>query len=430
MIKYIKTLFLAFWAFTLQAQVPQPADPQSGPIAILNATAHLGNGQVIQNSVIAFDEGKLTLVTDAGNNPDVSGHKIINAAGKHVYPGFILPKSTLGLVDINAVRPTRDFSEVGDYTPHVRSLIAYNTDSELIAALRFNGVLLAQSTPTGGRISGTSSIMMLEGWNWEDAAYLADDGIHASWPSLSFGPRWWLGETARRKNNRYAEQVSELLTFLRDAKAYHEKPTEKKNLLLEATRALFTGEKQFFVEANNAAVIVEAIGALKETGVQKIVLVGGRDAWRVKDLLLQENIPVLLNEVHSRPNRDDEDIDLHYRMPGLLTAAGVKVGLMYRSLQSSRNLPFFAGSAAAYGMDKEEALKLITSNTAEILGIDDRSGTLEVGKDAILFISTGDALDMRTSKVEVAFIQGKELELVGKQQVLFNRFREKYEKGE
>lgn len=430
MTKYIKTLFLALLAFSLQAQVPQPADPQSGPIAIVNGTAHLGNGQVIQNAVIAFDQGKLTVVAEAGTNPDISGHQVIDAAGKHVYPGFILPKSTLGLVDINAVRPTRDFNEVGDYTPHVRSLIAYNTDSELIAALRFNGVLLAQSTPTGGRISGTSSIMMLEGWNWEDAAYQADDGIHVSWPSLSFGPRWWLGETARRKNNRYAEQVTELLTFLRDAKAYHEKPTAKKNLLLEATRPLFTGEKQFFVEANNAAVIVEAIGALKELGVQKIVLVGGRDAWRVKDLLIQENIPVLLNEVHSRPNRDDEDIDLHYRMPGMLTDAGIKVGLMYRSLQSSRNLPFFAGSAAAYGMDKEEALKLITSNTAEILGIADRSGTLEVGKDAILFISEGDALDMRTSKVEMAFIQGKELELVGKQQVLFNRFKEKYEKGE
>lgn len=430
MIKYIKTILLALTAIAVQAQVPQPADAQSEPIAIVNATAHLGNGQVIQDAVIAFEQGKLTLVADASTRPDLSGHRVIEADGKHVYPGFILPKSTLGLVDINAVRPTRDFSEVGDYTPHVRSLIAYNTDSELIAALRFNGILLAQSTPTGGRISGTSSIMMLEGWNWEDAAYHADDGIHVSWPALSFRARWWLGETGRRKNDRYAEQVKELLTFLRDAKAYAEKPTTRKNLLLEATRSLFTGEKQLFVEANNAAVIVEAIGSLKETGVQKIVLVGGQDAWRVKDLLVQENIPVLLNEVHSRPNRDDEDIDLHFRMPGILTEAGIKVGLMYRGLQSSRNLPFFAGSAAAYGMDREEALKLITSNTAEILGIDDRSGTLEVGKDAILFISQGDALDMRTSKIEMAFIQGKVLELEGKQQVLYNRFKEKYEKGE
>lgn len=427
MSKYIKTLLLAFLAFTVHAQVPQPADPQEGPIAIVNATAHLGNGQVIEKSVIAFDQGKLTLVTDASANPDLSGHRVIEADGKHVYPGFILPKSTLGLVDINAVRPTRDFDEVGEFTPHVRSLIAYNTDSELIAALRFNGILLAQSTPTGGRISGTSSIMMLEGWNWEDAAYRSDDGIHLSWPALSFGARWWLGETGRRKNNRYGEQVAELLTFLRDAKAYHEKPTAKKNLLLEATRPLFTGKKQLFVEANNAAVIVEAINTLKETGVQKIVLVGGRDAWHVKDLLVEENIPVLLNEVHSRPNRDDEDIDLHFRMPGILTDAGIKVGLMYRSLQSSRNLPFFAGSAVAYGMEKEEALKLITSNTADILGVGDRVGSLEVGKDAILFISQGDALDMRTSKVEMAFIQGKELELVGKQQVLFNRFKKKYE---
>lgn len=427
MIKYIKTIILALLAIAVQAQVPQPADPQTEPIAIINATAHLGNGQVIEKSVIAFDQGKLTVVADASTRPDLTGHRIIEADGKHVYPGFILPKTTLGLVDISAVRPTRDFQEVGEYTPHVRSLIAYNTDSDLIAALRFNGILLAQSTPTGGRVSGTSSIMMLEGWNWEDAAYQTDDGIHMDWPALSFGARWWLGETSRRKNTRYAEQVTELLTFFRDAKAYHEKPTAKKNLLLEATRPLFTGEKQLFVEANNARVIVEAIGSLKDTGIQKIVLVGGRDAWRVKDLLIQENIPILLNEVHSRPNRDDEDIDLHFRMPGILAEAGIKVGLMYRSLQSSRNLPFFAGSAAAYGMEKEEALKLITSNTAEILGIDDRAGTLEEGKDAILFISQGDALDMRTSKIEMAFIQGKALEMTGKQQVLFNRFRKKYE---
>lgn len=426
MIKYIKTIILALFAIAVKAQVPQPAPTQTGPIAIVNATAHLGNGKVIEKSVIAFDEGKITLVAAASTSPDLSGHRVIEADGKHVYPGFILPKSTLGLVDINAVRPTRDFEEVGDFKPHVRSLVAYNTDSELIATLRYNGILLAQSTPTGGRVSGTSSIMMLEGWNWEDAVYHADDGIHVDWPALSFRARWWLGESGRRKNNRYDEQVGELITFLRDAKAYHEKPTENKNLLLEATRPLFTGEKQLFVEANNARVIVEAIGSLKETGVQKIVLVGGTDAWRVKELLVQEDIPVLLNEVHSRPGRDDEDIDLHFRMPGILSDAGIKVGLMYRGLQSSRNLPFFAGSAAAYGMDKEEALKLITSNTAEILGIDDRSGTLEVGKDAIMFISQGDALDMRTSKVEMAFIMGKALNLDGKQQVLYNRFKEKY----
>lgn len=428
MIKYIQVIAFVFLASSVRAQVPQPADPQSQPIAIVNATAHIGNGQVIEKSVITFDQGKLTLVADASTNPDLSGHRVITADGKHVYPGFILPITQLGLVDINAVRPTRDFSEVGTFKPHIRSLIAYNTDSELIATLRFNGILLAQSTPSSGRIAGTSSIMMLEGWNWEDAAYRADDGIHLNWPALSFGPRWWLGETARRPNKNYNEQVQELMEFLRDAKAYHEQPTKKKNLLLEATRALFTGEKQLFVSADHAQTIVEAIGSLRDTGIQKIVLVGGRDAWRVKDLLIKENIPVLLNEVHSTPRRTDEAIDLHYRMPGMLTQSGIKVGLMYRGLQSSRNLPFFAGSAAAHGMDKEDALKLITSNTAEILGIEKTVGTLEVGKDAFLFISEGDALDMRTSKIEMAFIQGKEITLQGKQQVLFDRFKEKYGK--
>ncbi len=424
--KHITTiLLLVFFGWFVDAQVPEPAKPQSEPIAVTNAVIHVGNGEVISNGAIAFDNGKISYVGD-GAGQDFDGHRIVDAAGGHVYPGFILPTSQLGLVDINAVRPTRDYQETGNFKPHVRSLIAYNTDSELIATLRFNGVLLAQSTPTGGHIPGTSSIMMLDGWNWEDAAYEADDGLHVNWPQLSFGPRWWLGETERRPNKNYAQQVQEIKEFFEDAQSYAAATDSPENLLLAATAPVFSGEKRLFVRANHSQTIVDAVQFFSATGIKNLVLVGGRDAWRVKDLIKEKDVPILLGDVHDRPSRDDEDIDLPFKMPAMLVKEGIKVGLTYENLMSSRNLPFFAGTAAAYGLEKEEALQLITSNTAEILGISERAGTLEEGKDAILFVSEGDALDMRTSKLTHAFIQGKQLNLDGKQQALYERFKRKY----
>ena len=422
--KNILTYILALLAINVvHAQVPEPAKPQEGPIAIINANIHTGTGDVISNGALAFDDGKLTYV---GSAQSFDGHQIIDADDKHVYPGLILPTTQLGLVDINAVRPTRDYQEVGDYKPHVRSLIAYNTDSELIATLRYNGILLAQTTPAGGRIPGTSSVMMLEGWNWEDAAYQSDDALHVNWPQLSFRPRWWLGETSRRPNKNYDKQVAELKTFFSDAKSYSKANNSESNLLLEAIAPVFDGSKRLFVRANHSKTIIDAIQYFSSIGVANTVLVGGQDAWRVKELLKEKNIPVLLGDVHERPSRDDEDIDLAYKMPAMLSEEGIKVGLTYGNLQSSRNLPFFAGTAVAYGMEKEEALKLMTANTAEILGVGDRAGSLEVGKDAILFISEGDVMDMRTSKLTHAFIMGKELNLDGKQQALYDRFKRKY----
>ena len=420
--------FFICLSFEVMCQVPEPAKDQDHPIAVTGATIHTGTGSVLENATLKFESGKITYV--GIERGDLDGFEEIDASGKHVYPGFILPNTLLGLVDINAVRPTRDYQEVGDFKPHIRSLVAYNTDSEVIPTFRFNGILLAQSTPRGGAISGTSSIMMLEGWNWEDAVFKEDDGIHLNWPSLSFGPRWWLGETERRPNKRYGEQVLAIKQFFTDLKGYVKGNGPTTNLLMEASTGLLSGEKILHLHADHAKAIVEAITFFKENDIPKIVLVGGRDAWRVVDLLKSHDIPVILGDVHERPFRDDEDIDLAYKMPSMLADAGIKVALGYENLQSSRNLPFFAGTASTYGLDKEDALKMITSNTAEILGIADRAGSLAVGKDAIFFISEGDALDMRTSKLTHAFIQGKEIDLKGKQQLLYERFKRKYQESE
>ena len=429
--KYIKTLavcLLVTWG--AHAQVPAPAPAQSQPIAIMNGTAHLGNGQVIENSIVTFENGKIVLVTDATNvRVDLSGYRQISATGMHVYPGLILPMTNLGLVEVNAVRATRDYNETGSLNPHVRTAVAYNTDSELIPTMRFNGIQIAQVTPSGGRIEGTSSIMQLDAWNWEDALYKKDDGLHMNWPNLSYGARWWLGETERRENKDYEKQVDEIKKLIADTKSYMESRPAEKNLRLEAMIPVMTGEKQLFIYSNRPQEIMEAITTLKELGVPKVVLTGGEDAYYVKDLLVEHDIPVLLENVHRTPNRASEDVDLPYKLPALLHKAGVKVGLTHISgmLANNRNLPFFAGTVAAHGISKEEALMMVTSNTAEILGIDERTGTLESGKDANIVISEGDLLDMRTNKVVYSFIQGREAPLEALQQRLYQKFKEKYE---
>lgn len=409
------------------AQLPQPAAMQVKPIAIVGATVHIGNGRVIENSFIAFEQGKLTLVADVNTiKSDPNKYDIIHASGKHIYPGFILPNSDLGLHEISSVRATRDFNETGEYNPNVRSIISYNTDSELIPTLRYTGILLAQTAPVGGIISGSSSIVELDGWNWEDAVYKMDDGVHLNWPAYYQQPRFWMGETQIKKNEKYEEQVRELALFLADAKAYASSTPETVNLKFEAMKGLFDNTKIVYIHASQVKEIISSIQTCLHLGVKKIVLKGGEESYLVKEFIKENNVPVILANVHRLPASDDEDVDMPYKLAALLTKAGITVCLGYEGLQNSRNLPFFAGTAVAYGLSKEEGLQLITLNAAKILGIDETTGTIEVGKDANLFISTGDALDMRTNNVEVAFIAGRKLDLNGKQQMLYQRFKEKY----
>lgn len=422
---YIVTLIVATGTL---AQVPAPAPPQSEPIAIVNGTVHVGNGEVLENATITFENGKITAVSSS-HGMDLSGSRQIDASGKHVYPGLILPLTTLGLEEIEAVRSTLDFSETGNLNPHVRTAVAYNSDSELIPTMRFTGIQLAQVVPGGGRIEGTSSVMQLDAWNWEDALYAEDDGVHLNWPSLTFGPRWWLGETERRNNTKYDEQVKEIIQLIQDTKSYMDVTPSAKNLMLEAMIPVLKGEKRMYVYSNRPAEIVEAIQTLKGLEIPDLVLTGAEDVWYVKDLIKEHKIPVLLENVHRRPDREGEDVDLPYKLPALLHKEGILVGLTHSSgmLASSRNLPFFAGTVAAHGVDKETALAMVTSHPARILGIADRTGTLEKGKDANIVVSTGDLLDMRTNDVVFSFIQGREVSLHALQQRLYEKFKEKYE---
>ena len=257
-----------------------------------------------------------------------------------------------------------------------------------------------------------------------------DDGIHMNWPSSFTRGRWWLGEDpALKPDSNYAKKIDEIKSYLTDAKNYLARNPDKKHLPYTATKSLFNGTQIFFIHVNGQKEITDAITISKELGINNIVIVHAEGAEKVANLLVKNNIPVILERPHRNPNSEDDAYDKTYTIAKTLTDKGVLVSLgMEGQMErmNTRNLPFYAGTFAAFGLDKEEALKLITSNTAKILGIDAFAGTLEVGKDATLFISEGDALEMRGNIVTKAFIQGRDLSLETHQTKLWKRYANKY----
>ncbi|WP_405250377.1 amidohydrolase family protein [Dokdonia sp. Asnod3-C12] len=401
-----------------------PAAAQAAAFTITGATAHIGNGTVVENATIVFENGKISTIQSGGT---ATKGEVINATGKHVYPGFIATNTTLGLVEAAAVRQSNDDDEIGELIPHVRGIIAYNAESKVVESMRPNGVLMAQIRPVGGTISGSSSLVQLDAWNWEDAAYKTDEGIFMEWPRTMRRGRWWLGEEPGYKPNKdYSKDVNEIKTFFKNSRAYGKGNTSK-NLPFEAMRGVFEGTQNVYVSANDQKQILDVIAFAKEMNLTNVVLVGGYQSYKVTAELVAANMPVILQRVQDLPSMEDHDYDLPYKLPKLLTDAGVTVALGYDSeYWQVRNLPFYAGQVTQFGMSDEDALKMITMNPAKIMGVSNTVGTLEVGKDATLFISEGNALDMRGNILSRAFIQGRDISLESHQTKLAKRYAEKY----
>lgn len=428
--KYIYTVtsFLLLLGFSQIKAQQTPAKPQSEIISIVGATAHIGNGKIIENATLVLEQG---LIKEIGNSSEVNVEgTVFNADGQHVYPGLIMPNSTLGLGEIDAVRATRDFDELGSLLPHVRSLIAYNAESKVVESMRPNGILLAQVTPRGGRISGTSSIVQLDAWNWEDAAVKTDEGIHINWPRLvtrRYDPS--ISAVVSKENKKYEQEVSELKVFLANSKAYQKSSPKEKNLPYKAMKGVFTGDQKVFIHVNRQKGIIDAVAVMKSLGIDQFVLVGAEEAYKTIELIKKESIPIVMKRAHSLPSNEDDDYDLSYKNAATLFKNGILVALensgdMER--MNSRNLPFYAGTTAAYGLSFEEALQMITLNAAKILGIDQQYGSLEKGKSATLFISQGNALDMRGNILSKAFIDGREISLETHQTELWKRYMKKF----
>ena len=401
--------------------------PAQKPTLFIGATAHLGNGKVIENAAISIQKGKFDLVANANmiRIDPTAFDTIYKIYGKHIYPSFILPNTTLGITEIDAVRASRDYKETGVNNPNIRSLIAYNTDSKLSKTVRSNGVLIVQVTPQGGLISGQSSIMYLDGNNWEDAVIKADDGIHINWPNSYYNTGWWAEPGETKKNKDYQKRIINLEKIFAKANAYAS-TSNIMDLKMESMKGLYDGTKNLYIHANSANEIRDAIDFAEEYHIKKIVLVGGEDALAISNILVKKNIPIILNRVHRLPKSQDSPIEEPYSQSKKLTDAGVLFCLSYEGdmeAMGARNLSFTAGTTIAYGQSYEKAVESITLNAAKILGIDDMLGSIENGKNATFFISSGDALDMRANNVEHAFINGVSINLNNHQKELFDKYK-------
>ena len=396
-------------------------------ILYMGGIAHLGNGEKIENSVIVVKDGKFDIVADANRiRIDPSAFDtIIKIYGKHVYPAFISPNTTLGMTEIDAVRATKDFDEVGKFNPNVRSLIAYNTDSKILKTVRTNGVLITQATPRGGIISGSSSVMFLDGWNWEDAQLRSDDGIHLNWPSTYNTYGWWAEPGSTSKNKNYKKGVEEIKEYFEIAKSYYQNNTEI-DIELEAMKGLFNGTRNLYVNAGYPNEIRESIRYFKGIGVKNVVIVGGKGALDALPTLKEFNIPIILKRVHSLPSNEDAPIDEYFSLP-----ASYKMKEFYSVLPimeiwrqwEQEIFHLLREPQCLYGLKYEYAISALSLNTSIIFGIDKNSGSITRGKDATFFISSGDALDMIGNNVEYAFIKGKEVNLNNHQKELYEKYK-------
>ena len=400
---------------------------QKENIIFSGATIHIGNGELIENGTMHIKNGMIVAIENAPSANAINDPTaiVINAKGKHIYPGLIAPYSRLGLEEVEAVRATLDYREVGELNPNVRALISYNTDSKLIPTVRSNGVLTAMTVPEGGVVTGSSSLMKLAGWNWEDAVYKADVGIHLNWPSMRIYSASWAPSAEDQKSNT-EKRFTELRNLFNQAKAYNEiNPPLVKNLKFAAMKDLFSGKKKLFIAADYSKDIIAAVNFSKEFGITPII-VGARDAHLILNFLKENNIAIILENAHSLPSREDDDIDLPYKKATILYNAGIKYCIAINGSWQQRNLPFEAGTTAAYGVPREMALRSVTLSAAEILGVAANLGSLTKGKDATLLISTGDLLDMKSSIVERAWIQGTEIALKNSQNELNEKYLKKY----
>tara|TARA_B100001115_G_C15846674_1_gene426997 strand:+ start:2099 stop:3397 length:1299 start_codon:yes stop_codon:yes gene_type:complete len=408
-----------------------PSADQDHPILLENATIHTVSNGIKKNTDILFDDGIIIAIGNELNLPDNT--EIINSTNKHVFPGLISASTVLGLQEIGAVRATRDYAEVGDFNPNVRANVSYNPDSELIPVSRSNGILLALSIPKSGIISGQSSLMSLDGWTWEDATFKHPVGLHLFWPSMNI-PKNNKKDKSNTKKDRRLTSIQKIDNIFDESRSYlklknSNSPSFKHNLKLEGLSPVLNNEIPIFIHANEVRQIEAAVYWSIRQNV-KMILIGGKDSWMVSDLLKENDISVIYTQTHSTPSRRFENFDQSFTTPNQLFEAGVKfcISNSESSFQTPhiRNLPYHAAKAGSYGLPWSEAIRSITLSTAEILGVDDQVGSLDIGKNATLFIADGDIMDVRT-QVEQVFIDGKKVDMSDRHKLLFNKYQKKYQ---
>lgn len=430
----------ALSAPAVHAQVRMTVPAQEQAVVLRGATIHTVTNGVIQNGMIVLDNGVIRAIgTDL---PIPAGARVVDVTGKHIYPGLIDAYSTVGLSEIGSVDVSNDVNELGDFNPNVRADVAVNAESRHIGTTRSAGVLVAFSTPGGGLISGLSSAMSLEGWTWEEMSMESAAALNVNWPDPNArgrrgggfggppGGPGGRGAGAQPAPPTYEERVEQIKNFFAEARAYRDAVAAGQRVRTDSRYAAMTtalnGTIPVVVAADGVAQMNDAITWAQEEGL-RLVIRGGAEAIHIADRLVSENIPVILTSTMAAPDRDYEGYDGKYAMPARLHAAGVKFAISggAGALYSNR-LPWEAGVAVAFGLPEDEAIKAVTINAAEFMGIADRVGSLEVGKQATLLITTGNPLDM-TANIEQSYIQGREINMLDIQKFWFQKYMEKIE---
>ena len=409
-----------------------PAPPQKQPIALVGGIIHTVSGDVIEGGTVVFNKGKLV---DVGTTVVIPSNALrVDIAGKHVYPGLIETVSQLGLAEIDAVRATLDYYELGSINPNVRAEKAVNPDSERIPVTRSNGIALAVSMPRGGLLSGQSALMMLDGWTWEDMTLKAPVGMVIDWPQIPVTKAYGKQQSKDSQREQIQKRLDELEKTFREARAYKTAreaagnkgvPFQKTDVRWESLIPVLDGKLPVWILANS---IQEIETAVEWADRQKIrmVLVGGADAPQASELLKRKGIPIVVTPILRLPSRRDSDYDEQYTVPLRLYEAGIPFCIAGgSSMGNERNLPYHAAMAAAFGLPKDITLKSVTLFAARILGVDDRVGSIEKGKDATLIVTDGDPLEI-TTHVEMMYIQGRNVDLNNRQKMLYAKYREKY----
>ncbi len=412
---------LHFLSLLLLAYMPVLTIAQEQPTYLVGGTVHVGNGQVLSDAHLLMMDGKIVELSNRFDN-QIKNANIIDVKGKHLYPGIIALNNIMGLNEIDAVRATRDYNEVGAFNPNVRSAIAYNTDSKILPTALFNGIVYTQAVPQGGQISGTSSLFYTKAWNWEDALVLEDDGVHLNYPDLSSA------NDANDRTSHSQKQLEAMMNFLHDAFQFCNVQNQTVfNLRFEAMRKVFVGKTNLYVHVNTAKGMLSALAVIKDKyPAVKLVFVGAEEAYQITNSLRLYQIPVVLTAIHRLPLHSFEAYDLPYQLASILQDSGIQVAIAQAGSWESRNVMFNAGTAVAFGMDKENALSCITLQAAKILSIDHRIGSLEKGKEATIVVSEGDILDMKSSKITAVYIRGEQVEINDVQQALNKKYRQKF----
>jgi imidazolonepropionase-like amidohydrolase len=429
-IKLIKRLTASIAAMavggSLLASDIVPGQQQQQAILIQNATLHTVTQGVKKDHDLLIVNG---VIRDMGPNLGVPKNaRVIAARGKHVYPGLIALNTTLGLVEIEAVRSTRDMSEVGQITPEVQAHIAYNADSEIIPTVRSNGITHVEVAPVGRGLNGQSSLMQLDGWNWQDATVKPRTAMHLSWPRTGINKAFWERRSPEQQKEANEKALKQLFTTFDTIKAYAKArdadPDHPIDLRWEAMRPVLRGEMPLVVRASDYRQIEQAIHFANKNNL-KLVLADTDDADLASDLIKQHNIPVIITSPWGHPSRSDQGLDHAYRLPAMLEQKGIEFALTINGSWNVRDLPFAVGHSMAYGVSPEAALRSVTLTPAKILGVDDKLGSLDIGKQANIVISSGDLFDHLTHQVELVLIEGRDVNLDNRQKRLYQKYSQK-----